>query len=77
MILQMACPGASTTIAAVAASAAASSSQVLLSRSILVTVHDLYGGSCFLRPLEKYLTFRDKYTINSFHYQPRKEVRTR
>ncbi|KAI9909125.1 hypothetical protein PsorP6_015174 [Peronosclerospora sorghi] len=45
----------------------------MLAKSVLVTVHDMYGGSLPLRPLEFYLEMVRGFTIQRFRYQPRTE----
>ncbi|POM63607.1 Acetyltransferase [Phytophthora palmivora] len=43
----------------------------VLAKGVLVTVHDLYGGSLPLRPLEMYLHAVRGYDVQPFRYRPR------
>ncbi|KAL4116763.1 hypothetical protein KRP22_014436 [Phytophthora ramorum] len=46
---------------------------VELARGVLVTVHDLYGGSLPLRPLELYLHAVRGYDVQPFRFRPRSQ----
>ncbi|CAI5708346.1 unnamed protein product [Hyaloperonospora brassicae] len=43
----------------------------MLTKGVLVTVHDLYGGSLPLRTLEAYLHAVRRFDVQSFRYRPR------
>lgn len=47
----------------------------VVAHGILVTVHDLYGGSLPLRPLECYLRYGRGLDVEGFRYRPRVQVR--
>jgi len=47
----------------------------VVARGVLVTVHDLYGGSLPLRPLEWYMRYGRGMDVESFWYRPRLQVR--
>lgn len=47
----------------------------LLTRGILVTVHDLYGGKLPLLPLEMYFQVCRNHDVQPFRYRPRTQVR--
>uniref|UniRef100_H3GNF9 DUF676 domain-containing protein n=1 Tax=Phytophthora ramorum TaxID=164328 RepID=H3GNF9_PHYRM len=55
------------------ASAALDRRGVELARGVLVTVHDLYGGSLPLRPLELYLHAVRGYDVQPFRFRPRSQ----
>ncbi|RLN69384.1 hypothetical protein BBJ29_000211 [Phytophthora kernoviae] len=44
-----------------------------LAKGVLVTVHDLYGGSLPLRPLELYLQVVQGYDVQPFRFKPRQQ----
>lgn len=55
------------------ASAAIDRRGAALAQGVLVTVHDLYGGSLPIRPLELYLQIVKGYDVQPFRFQPRQQ----
>lgn len=47
----------------------------VVTRGILLTVHDLYGGRLPLLPLELYFQLRRHHDVQPFRFRPRTQVR--
>lgn len=49
----------------------------VLTRGVLITVHDLYGGPWLMKPMESYLHSYRNFQVQPFRFRPRQQVRRR